>query len=46
MADGMEPDMLKWAAGFDDNSRLIRHTHIGPYHVSTVFLAICRTGSG
>lgn len=36
----LEPDVLKWAAWFEGNTRVLKHTNVGEVLVSTVFLGI------
>jgi hypothetical protein len=35
-----EPDLMRWAKWFEGNDRMVKNDRVGPYTVSTVFLAI------
>jgi hypothetical protein len=36
----LEPDLLIWAKAFENSDRKVKQEHIGPFLVSTVFLAL------
>jgi len=35
-----EPDLLTWAMWMETGDRHVRHTRVGPYFVSTIFLGL------